>query len=55
MLKAALVAGGLLLALSACGPRYAYYPPSGPPPPIPVDPSRVTPPPPPVEAIRPKV
>jgi hypothetical protein len=55
MLRTGLLLGGLLLALSACAPRYPYYPPSGGPSPVPVDPSRVTPPPPPVDVIRPKV
>jgi len=55
MLRTSLLLGGLLLALGACGPRYSYYPPNGGPPPLPADPSRVTPPPPPVDVIRPKV
>ncbi|WP_156400619.1 hypothetical protein [Caulobacter sp. Root655] len=49
----ALLLGGLMLALSACGPRY-YPSPDGPPPPVSPDISRVTPPPPPIGAIRPK-
>jgi hypothetical protein len=54
MLRTALLLGGLMLALSACGPRYEYRPSGGPPPPVSPDISRVTPPPPPIEAIRPK-
>jgi hypothetical protein len=55
MLRTALLLGGLVLALCACGPRYEYRPGGGPPPPVSPDISRVTPPPPPIEAIRPKV
>jgi len=54
MLKTALLLGGLVVALSACGPKYVYRP-GGPPPPTAPDRSRVTPPPPPVDVIRPKV
>ncbi|EJL29490.1 hypothetical protein PMI01_03313, partial [Caulobacter sp. AP07] len=31
MLRTALLLGGLVLALSACGPRYEYRPGGGPP------------------------
>jgi hypothetical protein len=54
MLRATLLLGAALVALSACGPSY-YPPPVQAPAPLPLDPSRVTPPPPPVDVIRPRV
>lgn len=54
MLRATLLLGSALMALSACGPRY-YPPPVQAPAPLQLDPSRVTPPPPPVDVIRSKV
>ena len=55
MLRTGLLLGGLVLAVAACAPQYAYRPPGGPPPPVSPNAYDVTPPPPPVEVIRPKV